>query len=105
PQALAAAKPVIAYDCDGAREVCLAETTGFLVRPGEVSDLAAPIIQLARDPCLRARFGPAGQDFVKKHFPPDKMADAIYQLYLALKCARLLISIFWHFSCPRVPRS
>ena len=33
PQALAAAKPVVAYDCDGAGEVCLEDETGFLVRP------------------------------------------------------------------------
>ena len=30
PQALAAGKPVVAYDCDGAREVCLEGKTGFL---------------------------------------------------------------------------
>ena len=37
PQALAAAKPVVAYDCDGAREVCLDGETGFLVRPGDLT--------------------------------------------------------------------
>ena len=33
PQALAAGKPVVAYDCDGAREVCLENETGFLCAP------------------------------------------------------------------------
>ena len=31
PQALAAGKPIVAYNCDGAREVCLDNETGFLV--------------------------------------------------------------------------
>ena len=31
PQALAAGKPVVAYDCDGAREVCRDGESGFLV--------------------------------------------------------------------------
>lgn len=35
PQALAAGKPIVAYDCDGAREVCLDGETGFLVKPGK----------------------------------------------------------------------
>src|SRR5262249_2917293 len=35
PQALAAAKPVVAYDCDGAGEVCLENRTGFLLRCGD----------------------------------------------------------------------
>lgn len=35
PQALAAGKPIVAYDCDGAREVCLDNETGFLVQPGK----------------------------------------------------------------------
>ncbi len=39
PQALAAGKPVVAYDCDGANEVCLNNETGFLLRPGDLDDL------------------------------------------------------------------
>lgn len=35
PQALAAGKPIVAYDCDGAREVCLDNETGFLIKPGK----------------------------------------------------------------------
>ncbi len=35
PQALAAGKPIVAYDCDGAREVCMDGETGFLVKPGK----------------------------------------------------------------------
>src|SRR5262249_47810212 len=36
PQGLAAGKPVIAYDFDGADEVCFHGETGFLVRTGDL---------------------------------------------------------------------
>ena len=42
PQALAAARPVIAYDADGAREVCLEDETGFLLHPGDLNTKSAP---------------------------------------------------------------
>ena len=35
PQAMAAGKPVVAYDCDGAKEVCLDRKTGLLIKPGD----------------------------------------------------------------------
>src|SRR2546426_402429 len=53
PQALAAARPVVAYDCDGAREVCLPGETGFLVRPGDLNELTERLLQLAAAPQLR----------------------------------------------------
>src|SRR5208282_3662076 len=49
PQALAAAKPVVAYDCDGAREICLENETGFLIQPGDLKNLTEKIIRLAND--------------------------------------------------------
>ena len=52
PQALAAGKPVVAYDCDGAREVCLDGKTGFLVRPGDLTALKNRLLQLADDSAL-----------------------------------------------------
>jgi len=47
PQALAAAKPVVAYDCDGAREVCREGETGFLIESGDLAGLSARLLQLA----------------------------------------------------------
>jgi glycosyltransferase involved in cell wall biosynthesis len=84
PQALAAAKPVIAYDCDGAREICLAGRTGFLIQPGDLKNLTEKIIQLANDAPLREKFGQAGADFVCENFAVEKMVDAIHNLYLKL---------------------
>jgi glycosyltransferase involved in cell wall biosynthesis len=88
PQALAAAKPVVAYDCDGAREVCLDGRTGFLIQPGDLKNLTEKIIQLADDATLREKLGRSGSDFVRENFAVEKMVDSIYALYLKLAAER-----------------
>jgi glycosyltransferase involved in cell wall biosynthesis len=88
PQALAAGKPVVAYDCDGAREVCLDGQTGFLVQPGDLTTLKNRLLQLASDAALREKLGWSGQDFVRENFAVEKMVDAIYNLYLKLAAER-----------------
>jgi glycosyltransferase involved in cell wall biosynthesis len=88
PQALAAAKPIVAYDCDGAREVCLDGETGFLIRPGDLKHLTGKILQLANEAKLREQFGTRGQNFVRENFAVEKMVDDIYNLYLKLAAER-----------------
>ncbi len=88
PQALAAAKPVVAYDCDGAREVCLDGQTGFLVQPGDLPTLKNRLLRLASNAELPEKLGRSGQDFVRKNFAVEKMVDAIYNLYLKLAAER-----------------
>jgi glycosyltransferase involved in cell wall biosynthesis len=83
-QALAAGKPVVAYDCDGAREVCRDAETGFLIPPGDLKMLSGKIIQLSNDLKLQEQFGLHGKQFVKENFAVEKMVDAIYNLYLKL---------------------
>ncbi len=84
PQALAARRPVVSCDCDGANEVCLPEQTGFLIQPGDVAALAARLAELAGDPALRERLGLRGQDFVRRHFAVETMVESIYNLYRRL---------------------
>jgi glycosyltransferase involved in cell wall biosynthesis len=84
PQALAAGKPVVAYNCDGAREICLDGETGFLVPVGDHNGMANGLIQLANDPTLRERFGARGQSLVKESFSVERMVDDIYNLYTRL---------------------
>ncbi|HEX3856908.1 MAG TPA: glycosyltransferase family 4 protein [Verrucomicrobiae bacterium] len=88
PQALAAAKPVVAYDCDGAREVCLDSQTGFLIQPGDLKNLTEKIIHLANDSTLRQAFGRCGQNFVRENFAVEKMVESIHNLYLKLAARR-----------------
>ena len=88
PQALAAAKPVVAYDCDGAGEVCFDGKTGFLIQPGDLTGLSERLLQIGNDPALCRKIGRSGQDFVRDNFAVEKMVDAIYNLYLKLAAER-----------------
>jgi glycosyltransferase involved in cell wall biosynthesis len=88
PQALAAGKPVVAYDFDGADEVCLENQTGFLVRTGDVENAAERLLRLARQPDLRKQLGRQGQEFVRENFPVEKMVADQYNLYLKLAAGR-----------------
>ncbi len=84
PQALAGARPVVAYDCDGAREVCRDNETGFLVQPGDLPTLIRRLGELAEDPALRERLGRQGREFVRERFPVERMVEDLYQLYRRL---------------------
>jgi glycosyltransferase involved in cell wall biosynthesis len=84
PQALAAARPVVAYDCDGAKEVCIDNETGFLVRPGDLPALQSRLLQLAQDALLRERLGRCGQQFVRERFGVQRMVDDLHGLYCRL---------------------
>ncbi len=84
PQALAAGKPVVAFDFDGADEVCLENETGFLVRTGDLATVTQRLMQLANDPGLREKFGRHGQTFVRENFSVEKMVAGQYQIYMQL---------------------
>jgi glycosyltransferase involved in cell wall biosynthesis len=88
PQALAAGRPVVAYDCDGANEVCQDSETGFLVRAGDLDTLAERVVQLGRDPVLRERLGGRGREFVRQSFSVETMVEKLYTLYLELAATR-----------------
>jgi glycosyltransferase involved in cell wall biosynthesis len=88
PQALAACKPVVAYDFDGADEICLDGQTGFLVRTGDMATVAQKLLQLANNAELRKRFGQNGQNFVRENFAVEKMVDDQYNVYLKLAAER-----------------
>jgi glycosyltransferase involved in cell wall biosynthesis len=84
PQALAAARPVVAYDCDGAREVCLENETGFLLRPGDLPGLTDRVLRLAADAGLREKLGKHGRNLVKDEFRVERMIDDLEHLYRKL---------------------
>lgn len=88
PQALAAGKPVVAYDFDGADEVCLENETGFVVRTGDTAAAAEKLLLLARNPALREKFDRAGMAFVRENFSVEKMVDDQYNIYLKLAAER-----------------
>ena len=84
PQALAAGKPVVATECDGAGEVCLDGETGFLIPPRHGTALIQRLLQLEADPALRERLGRRGPEFVRERFSVERMVNDLHQLYLRL---------------------
>jgi len=84
PQALAAGKPVVSYDFDGADEICLDGETGFLVRTGDTATVTQRLLQFANDAPLREQLGRRGRQFVGENFAVEKMVDDQYNLYLKL---------------------
>jgi len=87
PQALAAGRPVVAFDCDGAREVCRDSQTGFLVRPGHLHGLIERLLLLARQPALRTELAARGREFVRANFAVELMVERLHRLYLKLATA------------------
>lgn len=85
PQALAAGKPIVAYDCDGAKEVCRDGETGFLLKAGDTQRLMDRLEQLAFDSQLCERLGTRGRELVKECFPVQRMVDELHTLYLRLQ--------------------
>ena len=83
PQALAAGKPIIALDCDGAAEVCRDGETGFLLR-GDASDLADRVGLLADNPDLARAMGDRGRAWVRERFSEATMVQALDVLYRSL---------------------
>jgi glycosyltransferase involved in cell wall biosynthesis len=84
PQALACGKAVAAFDVDGAREVCVNGQTGFLVKAGDVSGLAAAVIRLLQDKGLAHRMGLQGRELVRERFAEARMVQQLDELYRRL---------------------
>jgi glycosyltransferase involved in cell wall biosynthesis len=88
PQALLAGVPVISYDIDGAREVVIPGSTGWLLPPKEVKGLSAAIIDALSNGEQARRFAAAGRDLCKDRFRWETMVDATEALYKQLLVRR-----------------
>ncbi len=83
-QALAAGRPIVAYDCDGAREVCLQGQTGHLIQPGEIDAVVTALLDLHGNPQKCKEMGALGQAFVRAEFSESLMVTRIHELYKTL---------------------
>jgi glycosyltransferase involved in cell wall biosynthesis len=84
PQALIAGKPVISFDVDGAREVCIDRETGILLPPKSISELSDAVVLLAQNSELRESWGRAGQGRFTEKFRHQTMTASIRKLYETL---------------------
>jgi glycosyltransferase involved in cell wall biosynthesis len=90
-EAAACARPIIATDVPGCREVVRPGETGILVKPRDVEGLAAAIAALAEDPARRAAMGAAGRALIEAEFTEDIVARetlAVYRAALQERVAR-----------------
>ena len=80
-QTLIAGKPVVSYDVDGAREVCISNETGFLIPPADTSALSQALAKLTGDADLRSKLGREGQRRFKEQFSHPTMTRQIRHVY------------------------
>lgn len=81
PQALLAGKPAVSFDIDGAREVVINDTTGYLLPPGDVPSLVGALSALIADPVLRTRLGQTGRSRCEQPFRHEVMTTQLRALY------------------------
>jgi len=80
-EAASAARPVVAYDIAGCREIVRDRVNGFLAPAGDVEALAGNIERLLVDDDLRTRMGAEGRRIVEKEFGVRRVAGETLDLY------------------------
>jgi glycosyltransferase involved in cell wall biosynthesis len=83
-EAAACARPIVATDIPGCREVVRSGETGILVPPGDPAALASAVLALACDPALRRRFGQAGRVLAEHEFAEEIVARETLGVYRAV---------------------
>jgi len=81
PQALLAGRPVVSFDIDGAKEVCISDETGYLIEPRDIAALETAILKLAESKSLREELGSRGQRMCETMYPHQIMTNQIRTLY------------------------
>ncbi len=80
-EAMAHARPVVATDVGGLRELVVDGETGLLVPPGDVPALRSAIQCLLGDAELRRRLGEAGRARIAEHFTWKRFTDDTLRAY------------------------
>ncbi len=81
PQALLSGVPVVAYDVDGAPEVCIEGQSGRLVPPGDRVVLREAIEWMADHPVERAAMAARGREWCRDRFSVKRMIDGLQAVY------------------------
>ena len=80
-EAAACARPIVATDVPGCREIAHDGVNALLVPPDDAQALADAMILLAKDKRLRATFGEAGRRLVEKEYSAQRIGADIVALY------------------------
>jgi glycosyltransferase involved in cell wall biosynthesis len=80
-EAYACGKPVIASMVGGLNDLVVDGVTGFLVKPGDVKQLACSILSLLDGNCRAEEMGLRGKQFVKENFTIEKVTADLEKVY------------------------
>jgi glycosyltransferase involved in cell wall biosynthesis len=80
-EAAACARPIVATDVPGCREIARAGVNAVLVPPDDPAALADAIHALASDPDLRRRYGLAGRRLIEAEFSSEIIGRQTVALY------------------------
>jgi glycosyltransferase involved in cell wall biosynthesis len=83
-EAMATAKPVVATNQGGPKEICIHNETALLVPPGDPEKLAEAISYLIQNPQLAREMGKAGRKRVEKIYGQRQCVESIEALYKEL---------------------
>jgi glycosyltransferase involved in cell wall biosynthesis len=78
------ARPLVATDVPGCREICRQGESGLLVAPRDVEALAAALGQLLADPDSRARMGQRAREIVEREFSAEIVSRQTVAIYREL---------------------
>jgi glycosyltransferase involved in cell wall biosynthesis len=80
-EASACARPVVATDVGGVREVVSDGVSGILMPPGEIAAISDALIKLLQDPNLGIQMGQAGRILVQERFDMYNWARQLGNVY------------------------
>lgn len=83
-EAMACRKPVVVSSAGGASELIEPGVNALAFSPGQASELAQRIEELARDGHLRERLGRAGRSMAEQRFHRRRMASELTPIYESL---------------------
>lgn len=83
-EAAASARPIVASDVPGCREIVRHEVNGLLVPPGDSKALAAAITRILESSELQNKFGRAGREIVEREFAEEIVVEQTMNLYLEM---------------------
>jgi colanic acid/amylovoran biosynthesis glycosyltransferase len=85
-EAQATGLPVISTYHAGIPELVLDGESGYLVKEGDIPNLANNLINLIENPDLRMEFGKKGRKHVEKQFNLDKQVKKLEEIYGQMIC-------------------
>lgn len=80
-EAASCAKPIVATNVAGCKEIVQDGENGILIKPGDISGLAGAILMLLNDPIKAKKMGTRGRDLVRREFAEAYVIGSTLRVY------------------------